>query len=246
RYHFSFFKNILDELKDENIDIICFPEYFLQGFITTGKEVSQEKISNVSIVINKENKIINYVCEAANKMNSNILLPLIENKNNRLYNSTVLVSKNGEILGIYRKIHLCKSEANYLSSGNEFKIFTIKDIKVGIMICFDRQIGEVSRVLSLRGAELILNPSAGEYGEKNDILMRIRAYENRIYILFSHPKESIVVNPDGDIISKKGENEKYITREIDMDYVKYYRKNDFDWEDFYSRRRPELYKDICF
>ena len=240
----NFFNRILEVIRNKDVDIVCFPEYFLQGFISNDKSSSFKKILENSIPVDPGNEIINVVCSKAKEININILFPLIENDSGRLYNSTVLISKRGKILGTYRKIHLCKSEELYLSCGNEFKLFNIEGAMVGIMICFDRQIAEMSRILALKGAELILNPSAGEYGEKNDLMMRTRASENRVFILFTHPKEGMVINPDGDIIIKKGMDENYIIREIDLDYVNYYRNNNFDWEDFYSRRKPSLYKSI--
>ena len=53
------------------------------------------------------------------------------------------------------------------------------------------------RVLKLKGAELILNPTWGFKGDLSTAIMRTRAYENGIPVCFTHPTESLICGPDG-------------------------------------------------
>jgi N-carbamoylputrescine amidase len=74
----------------------------------------------------------------------------------------VLVGPEG-FIGEQRKLHLSRDEVFYYKGGREIPVFDIGCCKVGIVICYDNQFPEVARVLSLRGAEVILMPHAGRF-----------------------------------------------------------------------------------
>ena len=56
---------------------------------------------------------------------------------------------------------------------------------------------KMMRCLRLRGAEMILNPTWGAYGEGNTSIMITRAYENGIPVCFAHPKQALICSPGG-------------------------------------------------
>ncbi len=123
------------------------------------------------------------------------------------YNTSILVSKNGEVLGKYRKVHLPGHEEHepwrtfqhleryYFEPGNEFKVFGAFDGVVGMAICNDRRWSETYRVLGLQGCELALigyntpvhyppDPSQDALaGFHNHLVMQSGAYQNGMWVV---------------------------------------------------------------
>ena len=65
-----------------------------------------------------------------------------------------------------------------------------------------RHLPEVVRSLAVHGAQLVLNPSYGEYDglhEMNTAMLRTRAYENGVYYIFTNPGQSLFISPKGDV-----------------------------------------------
>jgi predicted amidohydrolase len=94
--------------------------------------------------------------------------------------SGLVTDKNGKRLGIYRKTHIPtilpsnlpggtgSYEKFYFSPGNEFPVFDLCGAKIGIQICYDRKYPEGSRLLALKGEEILFMPiCAATYGETN-------------------------------------------------------------------------------
>jgi predicted amidohydrolase len=82
-----------------------------------------------------------------------------EKERDIVFNTQVLVGPDGYI-GKQRKLHLSRDEGFYDKGGRDMKVFDIGPCKVGMVICYDNQFPEISRVLALRGAEVMLMPHA--------------------------------------------------------------------------------------
>ena len=149
-----------------------------------------------------------------------------------IYNSCLVTDKNGKRLGIYRKTHIPailpsdlpggtgSYEKFYFSPGTEFPVFDLCGTKVGIQICYDRKYPEGSRLLALKGAEIIVMPiCAATYGETKlrgntwELPLQARAYENGVYVVAvnragvelgrNHIGRSMIVDPIGaDIVAE--------------------------------------------
>jgi predicted amidohydrolase len=77
----------------------------------------------------------------------------------RFYNTALLVTSRG-IAGTYRKVHLFDRERFWFTPGNtDFNVWTVKRVRIGLMICFDWVFPEAARILALRGADIICHPS---------------------------------------------------------------------------------------
>jgi len=116
-------------------------------------------------------------------------------ENDKLYNTAILVGPDGKTVGKYRKTH---GVEQFYEAGDALPIFETRYGKVGIMICYDRQLPETARTLAAQGAELILIPSNGMWGRMNDAMLRTRAYENGVYLVFAHPRDGLVIDPGGE------------------------------------------------
>lgn len=103
--------------------------------------------------------------EIAKKYNVVLPISFFEKSNNNYFNSLVMIDANGKDLGLYRKTHIptgeCYEEKFYFSPGDTgFKVFNTKFGKIGVGICWDQWFPEVARILTLKGAEILLYPTA--------------------------------------------------------------------------------------
>ena len=119
---------------------------------------------------------------------------VFERAQNAYFNTLVMVDADGSIMGIYRKSHIPESpgyhEKFYFSPGTEFPVFDLCGTKIGIQICYDRKYPEGSRLLALKGAEILFMPiCAATYGETKlrgntwELPLQARAYENGVYVV---------------------------------------------------------------
>ena len=122
-------------------------------------------------------------------------------KGDKVWNAALFVDDRGNDIGVYCKTHLLDHDTNF-ARGEDLTVFDTKLGKIGLMICADRRWPEVPRTLKVKGAELIVNPTYGQWHEFNEWMMRTRAYENEIYIAFAHPRVSFLCGPNGDLEAK--------------------------------------------
>ena len=123
-----------------------------------------------------------YFGALADKHDLYIVAGLIERDGRAIYNVSVLMGPDGELLGKYRKTCLPRDEADGgIMPGNEYPVFETRFGKVGMMICYDAFFPEVARQLSANGAEVIAFPVWG----CNPSLAAARACENHVYVVSS-------------------------------------------------------------
>ncbi len=108
----------------------------------------------------------------------------------RVYNTTVALDSAGNLVAAYRKIHLFDAlgtrESETIAPGSEVVTAELCGLKIGFMTCYDVRFPELARELAVRGAELIVIPSAwgaGLFKEEHWVtLVRARAIENTIWV----------------------------------------------------------------
>ena len=109
-------------------------------------------------------------------------------------NSFCLIDKTGNIILTYAKVHTCVfGDECKLTAGEDFHVAELEtaqgSVKVGAMICFDREFPESARILMLKGAEIIVVPNACPIGINRFAQLRSRAYENMVAVVMSnYPK----------------------------------------------------------
>ena len=146
--------------------------------------------------------------------------------NGKRYNTAILLDRNGDIAGRYRKTHLTIAEYEMgLTPGDELLVFDTEIGKIGILICYDGYFPEPARILALKGAELILVSTAGDAAHR----MVARAMENGVYVAVScvcnsnvnglYPNK--IINPKGEILAQTIEDFSYAAAEIDLSEKKY-------------------------
>ncbi|WP_027364381.1 carbon-nitrogen hydrolase family protein [Desulfotruncus alcoholivorax] len=165
------------------------------------------------------------------------------------YNSACVIEADGTILGCYRKTHLFGEESKYYTPGREFYVFETSLGELGVMICFDSEFPEVSRILTLQGAKLIVSPTANmdPYSEYQSVYIRSRAMENGVFVAiantvgadekFSYFGQSSVADPVGRLLCTGGPGEELLLADIDLNLV---RVRD-EALNYRKHRRPQLY-----
>ncbi len=175
-----------------------------------------------------------------------IALSLYEREGHLVYNTAVLLSSEGKLLGKYRKVCLPHGEVEKgVAPGAEYPVFDTKFGKVGLMICYDGFYPEVARALTANGAEVIAWPVWG----CDPLLARARACENRVYIVsstFTDPKSdwmiSGIIDPAGKVVAQAKESGSIVVSEADLSKPLVGPYNLGDFRGMVQRHRPDAQK----
>jgi len=254
---------MVEEAARRKVDIVSFSELFLTPFFPNRLTKDFDKF-----FVTLDEPELQPIFKAAADNRVALLFPFGE-KNGRHYSNSCLVTdKNGKRLGIYRKTHIPailpsdlpggtgSYEKFYFSPGTEFPVFDLCGTKVGIQICYDRKYPEGSRLLALKGAEILFMPiCAATYGETKlrgntwELPLQARAYENGVYVVAvnragvelgrNHIGRSMIVDPIGaDIVAEASTDKaELLVASVDLDHVATAQTSLPWWRD----RRPELY-----
>ena len=175
-------KTVLTAIKtasEQRADILLLPECFLTGYFFPVTNCDALETDCVEIQT---------VCRAAAEYSTGVVLTAFIKGNNKPKNSAIVIDKQGNILMTYSKVHTCDfSDERCLESGSEFKVCDFHGIKLGIMICYDREYPESARVLMLKGAEIILVPNDCASMAPRLNALSTRAYENMTGIAMANP-----------------------------------------------------------
>ena len=166
----------------------------------------------------------------------------------KIYNTSYVISERGEILGKHRKVHLFDihipgevifKESAVLSSGDDITVIDTSYCKIAIAICYDLRFPEMFQKGREEGAYLTVLPGAFHNftGPKHwELLLRARAVDSQMYIAgvssamnnnseYKSYGHSMMISPDGDIVTKTDFDEDLIIGEINLDTVDYVRRN---------------------
>jgi predicted amidohydrolase len=197
------------EAAKENVDLIVFPEGILEGYVVNEVDRAEpEKKPElekrfIEIAEPIDGPYLKRVKDLAKEYSVMICFGFAERCGEDVYNSVALIGRNGEVLGKYSKTHLAQGYGHppFYKTGTEFPSFETDKGRIGMIICYDRQLPEPARLVRLSGADFILAPSYGSTGEWNDQVIRMRARENGVPMLFCHPNQSLFVNAGGDVLA---------------------------------------------
>lgn len=102
-----------------------------------------------------------------------------------LYNSAVLIDSNGHIVGVHHKMHIPGEEKHYFCPGSTADVYNTEIGTIGLLVCYDAELPELARILSLKGAEILIGVfnwgwPAGRHGPgRLSRLAAVRASENK-------------------------------------------------------------------
>ena len=251
------------EAKERGADIALFPEMW-----STGYRFPHDMKALHELAISEESMFIRRFSETAAKLDMAIAITFLEEHKPKPRNTVCLFDRHGKLVYRYSKVHICdfgeEDDEGVLDAG---EVFLTRDldtrkgsIKVGSMICYDREFPESARILMLQGAELVLVPNACPMEINRLSQLRGRAYENMLAIATCnypspHPDcnghstlfDGVIYLPgmpgsrDMCVFEAGSEEGIYIAK-LDVDMLRAYRKREV-WGR--NHRRPELYGPIA-
>ena len=249
---------MIKESKKQGADLAILPEMFNcpyenEKFIEYAEELDDSQTLKEISKIAKEEKI--HVLAGS--------IPELERDDDgeSIYNTAVFFDDTGKSLGKHRKMHLFDidvkgkiyfKESDTLSAGNGFTIIKTDLARIGIGICYDIRFVELSRIMALNGAEILIFPGAFNLttGPAHwELLFRSRALDNQVYAIGVAPAldedasynsygHSIAVNPWGEVIEELDYSEELKIVEIDLDEIKRVREE----IPVLKNRRVDLYE----
>ncbi|MCI9436063.1 MAG: carbon-nitrogen hydrolase family protein [Lachnospiraceae bacterium] len=178
--------------KEMGADIALFPEMWSNGYRIYDRPVSEWKAEAVSA----DSDFVKAFGSLARTLHMAIGITLLEKYGDAPRNSLILFDRFGERKMIYAKVHTCDFDVERnLTPGEDFYVTALDtacgEIKVGAMICYDREFPESARILMLKGAELILVPNACPMEINRLSQLRARAYENMTAIATCNYPEAV-------------------------------------------------------
>lgn len=154
-------KKLVQKASQMGANIILLPELF------EGEYFCQvEDYNNFDLAENaSSSKTIAFFQKLAKEEGVVLPISFFEKDNNSYFNSLAMIDADGSLLGIYRKSHIptgeCYEEKFYFTPGDTgFKVFNTRFGKLGVGICWDQWFPETARILALKGAEILLFPTA--------------------------------------------------------------------------------------
>lgn len=171
-------------------DIALFPEMWNIGYAPCPPEPDGRESWQANAVAQGD-KFVTHFRGLASELSMAIALTYLERWNGPPRNSVSLIDRHGEVLLTYAKVHTCDfSNEAACTPGDDFyvcRLDTAKgDVKIGAMICYDREFPESARILMLQGAELILTPNACTLDDHRIGQFRARAFENMVGVAMAN------------------------------------------------------------
>jgi len=223
-------EDFVRQAADGGADIVCLPELGTTGY---RQDLLGERLH--TLAEEQDGPSSQRIGKLAAELGLYVILPLIERGTmpGVVFNSVVLINRQGKVVGNYRKNHAYAAEGHYFAAGNQMPVFDTDFGRIGIMICYDLGLPEVARILTLQGAEIIFVPSAWRQEDVDiwDINIPCRALENRLFLaavnrvgtegdtLVMHGKSKIV-GPRGETLAEgKRFEEDLVMATVDLDDV---------------------------
>ena len=245
-------------VKEYEAELVVFPETVTTGFVT-----GLSAVELWDLLDEAPGRITRDVQAAARALGVHVVWPTYRRGPERgiVYNSSILIGPDGAIIGIYDKTHpfpleRCDS-GGWVTLGNRADVFETALGSIGMIICYDGDFPELSRLLAVKGAEVITRPSA--LLRSYDIwyiTTCARAYDNHVYMVatnsvgpdaggsyyFGH---SMIVTPIAWRLAQARGGEEIIAAKLDPDPLRYvtWGSKSLQVFDHLQDRNLELYKE---
>jgi N-carbamoylputrescine amidase len=240
-------------------DVALFPELWSTGMKGFNPQQRDAYARWQAQAISRDDAFITHFRQLARELKLAIALTYLEKWKGAPRNSVSLIDRHGEMVLTYAKVHTCEFDwESALTPGDGFPVCALETeqgaVRVGFMICYDREFPESARLLMLEGAELILTPNACMLDEHRLSQFKTRAFENMVGVAMTNyaaPQNNghsvafdAVVYPVADgaardtLIIEAGEQEDIYLASFDLASIRAYRERE-TWGNAY--RRPRLY-----
>ena len=248
-------RSFIEKAASKKADLICLPELFLTPYFCQKEDASRFDLAEFVA-----GPTVSALSALAKKHRIAIVAPIFERRAAGIYhNSAALLDQRGQTAGLYRKMHIPDDpayfEKYYFTPGDlGFQAFKTKTATIGILICWDQWYPEAARLTALKGAEIILYPTAIGWHpkEKNEFgaaqldawktVQRGHAIANGVFVAacnrVGHEKNSpgdgaglefwghsFVCDPFGRVVAEAGEREELLICDLDLKQIETTRRN---------------------
>lgn len=241
---------------NQGTELTVFPECYSTGYCFDSLAEAMEFSESVP------GPSTDRVAKLCVELKTYVVFGMLEKSGDHLFNVAVLIGPAG-LIGCYRKVHLPYLGVDRFTTPGDrpFEVFEAAGVRIGMLICYDGGFPEAARVLSIRGADLIVLPTnwppGGSYMAEFSI--NCRAMENGIYFAavnrigtengFSFIGKSRICSPVGATMTSIDNDKPGIIR-ADIDPVAartklIVRVPGKHMIDRMADRRPEMYGAVC-
>ncbi|HTF99553.1 MAG TPA: nitrilase-related carbon-nitrogen hydrolase [Nitrospirota bacterium] len=237
---------------EKGSEMLCYPELFLFPWFPRCEEPMHKSLAQQS-----SSESLSRLQAFSQKTTTVVVAPFYESADGKCYNSAA-VFDCGKLLGTYRKMHVPNiplyREQFYFSAGDAgFPVFETSKGKIGVQICWDNLFPEGSRILALKGAEIIFSPTAASLNTHTlwERAIMANAFANNVFVFrvnrvgqeegISFYGRSFCVNPWGEMVSELAGGKESIVI-ADVDFAE--RAAAAETWGFIRHRRPEEYGDL--
>jgi predicted amidohydrolase len=252
----------IEQAAKQGADIVCLPELFRSPYFCVNEKCERDYAEPI------EGPVLKALSAAAEKLNIAVVGGSIYERatSGKLYNTSIVIKRNGELSGTYRKVHIPHDpafyEQHYFEPGDlGFKVFDLGFAKVGVLICYDQWFPEAARSLALAGAEIIFYPTAiarvrhlspieGNWQEAWETVQRGHAIANNVVVCAVNRVGtegdsdfwggSFIANGFGQVLARGAETQGIVRADVDLGHSNYAREG---WR-FFHNRRPEQYASL--
>ena len=226
---------MIDKNVKEKVDLIALPEMFCCPY----------EMDKFPLYAEKQGGKIWQQCSSLAKEKNCILsagsVPEVD-ENSHVYNTAYVFDKNGKQIAKHRKMHLFDiqikggqhfMESATLTAGSSVTTFDSDFGPIGLCICYDFRFPELSRLMTLKGAKIILVPAAFNMSTGPahwQLMFQSQSLNNQVFAIGTAPSRreessykswghSIITDPWGRVVSQLDEKPNVMISEIDLNYV---------------------------
>jgi len=232
----------------EGAALVVFPECSVTGYGLGRIAREMAELAEVAVGAGRGPAI--RVMEAlSSELSAGIVFGLVERCGDVVYNSAVTVLPGVGVAGVYQKSHMGESEGRIFRCGDRFSLMPGPAGRFGSLIRNDLEFPEASRILALRGAQLVAVSSANVRPREDfqGVYARARAMENNVFVAVANCVGSvgnteffggsIIADPFGRVLAEAGDDEAVLIADVDLSVI----TTAVAEVDYLAKRRPELY-----
>lgn len=240
----------MEQSAEAGAELICFPEIQFSPFFPQypGRDASV-------YLFTPAHKALLALQDACRCHGIHAVPNLYLQENGKAYDASPMIAADGGILGVSKMVHVVQArqyyeQDYYTPSDSGFQVYDTAVGRIGIVICFDRHIPESIRTCALKGAQVIVVPTANTKAEPLELFeweMRVQAMHNGVFIAMCNrvgeegemafAGESLVIDPFGDVIVKADDHERLVLADLDYERIAAARQE----RPYLALRRPEKY-----
>ena len=228
---------LIKQAADSRVQLLVLPELFM-AYAT----LDEPPKTFTDVAEDVDGPFVTALGREAKKQKIHVVVGIIERSADnarKVHNTAVMLGPNGKVLATHRKFQQFDSfgykESSRFEPGHGVDPpFKTSLAKIGLMTCYELRFPEIARILAVRGAELIVVPTAWVEGRMKEdhlhTLAKARALENTVFVAVASQTgriftgRSVVVDPFGVPICDAGDDEGLVVTEVDTERIRRVRR----------------------